>query len=142
MQYLNADSRNDLTMNSGTGGGASDLNQFKGRKNSEGFRKQIEEMKKQHKELGLSKGGSSRKNKKNKVKQGTMDGVSVEVDLAKISAMHKTTVDKAGGNKASFPKLPGLVIKGQGDAYQPISLRSKAAKHQTAAFALSPKLVK
>ena len=46
MQYLNADSRNDLTMNSGTGGGASDLNQFKGRKNSEGFRKQIEEMKK------------------------------------------------------------------------------------------------
>ena len=36
MQYLNADSRNDLTMNSGTGGGASDL---KGRKNSEGFRK-------------------------------------------------------------------------------------------------------
>ena len=46
-----------------------------------------------------------------------MDGVSVEVDLAKISAMHKTTVDKAGGTKASFPKLPGLVIKGQGDAY-------------------------
>ena len=81
--------------------------------------------------MGLSKGGSSRKNKKSQGagKHGTMDGVGVEVDLAKVSAMHKTTVDKAGGTKASFPKLPGLVIRGQGDAYQPISLRSKAAKH-------------
>ena len=114
MEYLNADSRNDLNMmNSGSGGGK-DFEHFKGRKNSEGFRKAIEDMRKQSKELMRQKGGSSRKNKNNKGslgKNGVMDGVSVEVDLAKISAMHKTTVDKAG-NKASFPKLPGLVIKG------------------------------
>ena len=90
----------------------------------------------------LKKGaGSSRKNKKNKGSSSKkrLDGVSVEVDLQKVSAMHKTAVDKAAGDKAPFPKLPGLVIKGQGDSFQPISLRSNI---KTSAYALSPKLVK
>ena len=42
------------------------------------------------------------------------DGKGVEVNLANMSAMHKTSVD--GAKKAPFPKLPGLVIRGQGDA--------------------------
>ena len=53
-------------------------------------------MKQQNKELIRTKGGSSRKHNKNKGSlgnNGVMDGVSVEVDLAKIGTMHKTTVD-------------------------------------------------
>lgn len=56
--------------------------------------------------------------------------------------MHKTAVDNTGAKTTPFPKLPGLVIKGQGDSRQPVSFRSKAAQHSTSAFALSPKLVK
>ena len=53
----------------------------KGRKNSEGFRRQLEEMR-QNQEL--KKGAeSSRKNKKNKGSSSKkrLDGVGVEVDL-------------------------------------------------------------
>ena len=63
-----------------------------------------------HNQASNFKGGSSRKNKKKKASKD--DGISVEVNLAKVRAMHKTTVDNAGADKTPFPKLPGLVIRG------------------------------
>ena len=59
-----------------------------------------------------------------------------------------TMVNCLPGNKnvgesgSAFPKLPGLVIKGQGDNRMPVSNRDKKlAQQETSAYALSPKMV-
>ena len=67
------------------------------------------------------------------------------IKIKNLNNMHKTAVDKhAGDGDGQFPKLPGLVIKGQGNERQPISSRGEKAfrNSTTSAYALSPKLVK
>ena len=67
-----------------------------------------------------------------------------ELKIKKINTMHKTSVEQISGSNTTFPKLPGLVIKGQGGEMMPVSdrINKLSRTRETPAYALSPKLVR
>lgn len=92
-----------------------------GKKRSEEFRRQIEEVRQRQQQRSPFKS----KTKRDSLASMTLDGKQkrkpshgsnlAHLNIDMVNSMHKTQADGNDHKMSSFLKLPGLTIKGQGD---------------------------